>query len=327
MLPVSERLLTMPLTLELMLNLVHLLHPSLLTSQDLEDLKNLNIFERFKSLLLVELLKSLTPTSSKKQDAEEPTDSEAFIQKRQCCHLGEHQLASTLLGQQPPINLDAFHFEVLFTTEDRVPLPLNVFLTKNLHHIAAYNGSLPLVKANPIFQSPNAKALCIYDVPKLQTLFGDKLDITLPEWMEMAKNWFEFQSRCNAKGTEGRHSKFIGQHLDFFLECKKCIIYYLAWEFLEKKLHTDYRANPVPFDENRYGVLYSQCKMMHNMSKHLLEKSQVFCSNDPFHHFFTQGGNNFSGGSNSSPFSQSTSNSFWHFHPKSSAPPICVLCA
>ena len=53
-----------------------------LTSQDLEDLKNPNIFKRFKSLLLVDLLKSLTPTLLKKQDAEEPSDSEAFIQKR-----------------------------------------------------------------------------------------------------------------------------------------------------------------------------------------------------------------------------------------------------
>jgi hypothetical protein len=308
-----------------------------LNSRDLDDLRDYSIFERFKSLLPLDLLKSLAP-SSKKRDAEELLDPEAFILKRRRCHLGEREASTSSLGRQAPINLDSYTFEVLFTTEDHVALPLNFFLTKNLRYIAANGATITQNKANPTTQSLNAKALRIYDVSKLQAIFGDELDMTLPEWSEAANNWFQFQSRRDTEGSDGRFTRFIAQHLDFFQECEDRIEYYPAWKSLEQKLRADYRANPTPFDENKYGVLYTQCKMMHDISQQMSNKlPQQFRSNVSSRRPFSQGSSSSyqaaqSSRSNSSPgfFPQSSAqlpNSFRPFRQKLPMPPTCILCA
>ena len=158
---------------------------SLLTiePEEIDQLCVPSFFEKFKDLISTSLLLTLSKLLKKCEG--NSLDSADY---KHVCTLGTREPVECSLG----IIWEVVFDRVLYHTEMHVPILLNFFLRDNLCYISDMGSALPKIKVNPPLPDPATSSVCIIDVPKLITKFGDNLAMSCSKWSEAAENYFVF---------------------------------------------------------------------------------------------------------------------------------------
>ena len=245
---------------------------------DLRDLKDPSILARFSNFIPDFLLLRITreiradkeEREKRKLDEHSSHTFEISLDSKRR-RMDGSKAAERIVGAQRDIDFS----DILFTTNQHVPIPLPFFRNENLRYIIDHAATLPTLKANPLAGEPKGQfILNISDMTKGTKScksFGEELSLDFGEWSEAAQNCFRFHQMQDKDGDLGTYAAWWSSHFNFFNTQEDKITQYNAWKELELKLRREYRTEPTKFDISHYAMKYEAAKMAYEL-KLLIER-------------------------------------------------------
>ena len=161
-------------------------------------------------------------------------------------------------GDQP---LETNFPDIMFTTEDKVALPLSFFTHYSLQHILDFTALLPTRKIH----TGDAKSCTIIDVDKLSHTLGGELSLNYGQFMEAAFQMLRFQSfrdkdRGDLTGSKLSWTDTWRKHFAFFENQPDAERYYEDWKHMEFELRQERRRHNFAYDPEHYKLKYAMAK-------------------------------------------------------------------
>jgi hypothetical protein len=234
-------------------------------SSDFKILSSSTIFESLRDNIPFYIIRKLADFNltndkiSKRQNSDESlTDLNedpalARAAKRRC------MTAKTLVRRNFQQRI-SFNFpQIMFETEDRMPLPLPFFTHKSLRYLIDHLALLPVrkVEADGIH-----KKGAILDVEKCSKILGDELSLSFGQYTEAATQMYNFQAQRDKDSPDDGETwtQFWELHFLFFENQHDAEEYYEEWKHVELDLRRERWSYGYAYDAEHYVQRYMTAK-------------------------------------------------------------------
>ena len=173
---------------------------------------------------------------------------------------------ANLVSRNADLPLKTNFPEIMFTTEDKVALPLSFFTHQSLQYILDFTALLPTRKIH----GGDAKSCTIIDVDKLTHTLGGELSLNYGQFMEAAYQMLRFQALrdkdalqtidLNTPRVSLSWTDTWRKHFAFFENQSDAERYYEDWKSMEFELRQERRRHNFAYDPEHYKLKYAMAK-------------------------------------------------------------------
>ena len=289
---------------------------SFLSSTHISDsLRTIMPFYLIKKLADTKLLNSLKRSENPTDSTEGDTSSSA---KRRC-------MSATTLISRDTERPTSFNFpQIMFNTENRMPIPLPFFTHKSLRYII---NNLAILPTKKVESDGTSKKGVILDIEKLSKTLGEELTLSFGQYGEASAQMFKFQEQRDGDLQDSLETwtQFWRSHFTFFENRKDAEEFYDEWKHVELELRRDRWSYGYKYDAPYYSQRYMTAK--NNMIQRIKYKEDLDLQihkildtrsrrDFPLRTSFASG-----------PSARLTQRPFQEAGSRPSAPAFCILCA
>ncbi len=285
----------------------------------LDSLRNVMPFHLIKRLADIKLTNITNSLKRPESLTDLMESSTSHAAKRRCMS------ALTLISRDTE-RPTSFNFpQIMFETENRMPIPLPFFTHKSLRFII---NNLAILPTKKVESDGSSKKAVILDIDKLLKTLGEELTLSFGQYGEAAAQMFKFQEQRDGDLPDSGETwtQFWRSHFTFFENREDAEEYYDEWKHVELELRRDRWSYGYKYDASHYSQRYMTAKNnMIQRTKNREDLDQLIAkaleSRSRTRDFPPR--TNFPSGSNP----RTTQRSFQEAGSRSSAPAFCILCA
>ena len=293
-------------------------------SSEISFLSSSHILDSLRNIMPFYLIKKLADTKltnplKRSENLTDSTDSDlSHLAKRRCMS------ANTLISRDTE-RPTSFNFpQIMFNTENRMPIPLSFFTHKSLRYII---NNLAILPTKKVESDGTSKKGVILDIEKLCKTLGEELTLSFGQYGEASAQMFKFQEQRDGDLPDSIETwtQFWRSHFTFFENREDAEEFYDEWKHVELELRRDRWSYGYKYDASYYSQRYMTAK--NNMIQRVKNREDLdqqiikILDSRSRRDFPTR--TNIASGSNlralQRPFQEAGS--------RQSAPAFCILCA
>jgi len=277
-----------------------------------DSIRNIMPFYLLQKLADIKLA-SNNPTLKRPENLTDSTDNAVVrTAKRRC--MSALTLVSRDIEQPTSFNFP----QIMFETEDRMPIPLPFFTHKSLRYII---NNLAILPTKKIEGDGTFKKGVILDIEKLSKTLREELSLSFGQYGEASSQMYKFQQQRDGDSPDSGETwtHFWHSHFSFFENREDAKEFYDEWKHVELELRRDRWSYNYRYDAPYYSQRYMTAK--NNMIQRMKYRDDI--NQQIAKALEARPRRDFLSGSNSR-FAQRP---FQEAGGRSSAPAFCVLCA